>query len=546
MMRRHEFINEAVAAEILALIHQTADPAVLAERLNDYHDYDIAQALEQLTPEERLGLFLPLGALRLAEILPYCDEPEQVLAGFPADKAAAILDSMDSDEAAEILEELPEETRRLIAGHLSEETSGEIRMIASYTDDEIGSMMTTNYIAIPQTASVKEAMRELIRQSAENDNISTLYVIDDQGLYCGAIDLKDLIRARDYTSLDKIIVHSYPFVHDHDQIEECMDWISDYEEDSLPVLNAADQLVGVLTVQDIMDYREEESREVYNKLAGISEGTDDDLDEPLLLSMKKRLPWLVILLFLGMFVSSVVGMFEQIVAQIAILICFQSLILDMAGNVGTQSLAVTIRVLTDEALPMSEKLHLISKEVRVGLTNGTLLGVIAFGVVTFYTMVLKHYPLSYSMAVGACVAIALMLAMTISSFAGTAIPMVFDKFGVDPAVASGPLITTVNDLVAVISYYGLAWLMLIQVFHLVCPPEPEPNHPKSRKQNLRSCSRLFRILFPLFQRLTQIAQVCEPDLYTLLSIGCVGIADRQPLPGLSSGLQRRNGIRCPR
>ena len=328
-------------------------------------------------------------------------------------------------------------------------------------------MMTTNYIAIPQTASVKEAMRELIRQSAENDNISTLYVIDDQGLYCGAIDLKDLIRARDYTSLNKIIVHSYPFVHDHDQIEECMDWISDYEEDSLPVLNAADQLVGVLTVQDIMDYREEESREVYNKLAGISEGTDDDLEEPLLLSMKKRLPWLVILLFLGMFVSSVVGMFEQIVAQIAILICFQSLILDMAGNVGTQSLAVTIRVLTDEALPMSEKLHLISKEVRVGLTNGTLLGVIAFGVVTFYTMVLKHYPLPYSMAVGACVAIALMLAMTISSFAGTAIPMVFDKFGVDPAVASGPLITTVNDLVAVISYYGLAWLMLIQVFHLV-------------------------------------------------------------------------------
>ena len=182
MMRRHEFINEAVAAEILALIHEDPDPARLAERLDDYHDYDIAQALEQLTPEERLDLFLPLGSQRLAEILPYCDEPGQILADFPADKAAAILDSMDSDEAAEILEELPEENRRLIAGHLSEETSGEIRMIASYTDDEIGSMMTTNYIAIPQTATVKGAMRELIRQSADNDNITTLYVIDDQGL----------------------------------------------------------------------------------------------------------------------------------------------------------------------------------------------------------------------------------------------------------------------------------------------------------------------------------------------------------------------------
>lgn len=467
MMRRHEFINEAVAAEILELIRQSTDPAALADRLTDYHDYDIAQALEQLTPEERLGLFLPLGALRLAEILPYCDEPEEILTGFPADKAAAILDSMDSDEAMEILEELPEETRRLIAGHLSEETSGELQMIASYTDDEIGSMMTTNYISIPQTATVKGAMRELIRQSAENDNISTLYVTDEQGLFCGAIDLKDLILAREHTSLEKIIVHSYPFVHDHDQIEECMDWIRDYEEDSLPVLNSADQLVGVLTVQDILDYREEESREVYNKLAGISEGTENDLDEPLLLSMKKRLPWLIILLFLGMFVSSVVGMFEQVVAQIAILVCFQSLILDMAGNVGTQSLAVTIRVLTDESLPISQKLHLISKEVRVGLTNGALLGVIAFVAVTFYTMSLKNCPLPYSMAVAACVAIALVLAMTISSFAGTAIPMVFDKFGVDPAVASGPLITTVNDLVAVVSYYGLAWLMLIQIFHLV-------------------------------------------------------------------------------
>lgn len=340
-------------------------------------------------------------------------------------------------------------------------------MIASYTDDEIGSMMTTNYIAIPQTASVKEAMRELIRQSAENDNISTLYVIDDQGLYCGAIDLKDLIRARDYTSLDKIIVHSYPFVHDHDQIEECMDWISDYEEDSLPVLNAADQLVGVLTVQDIMDYREEESREVYNKLAGISEGTDDDLDEPLLLSMKKRLPWLVILLFLGMFVSSVVGMFEQIVAQIAILICFQSLILDMAGNVGTQSLAVTIRVLMDEKLSAKDKLHLTFKEMKVGTCNGALLGIMALVFLGAYIALFKGYAAGHAFLISGCVGISLLVAIVISSLVGTLVPILFHKIKVDPAVASGPLITTINDLVAVVTYYGLAWILLIQLLHIV-------------------------------------------------------------------------------
>ena len=141
-----------------------------------------------------------------------------------------------------------------------------------------------------------------------------------------------------------------------------MDWIRDYEEDSLPVLNSEDHLVGVITVQDIVDYMESESKEVYNKLAGIAEGDGDseDMKETLLTSMKKRLPWLVALLFLGMFVSSVVGMFEGIVAKIAILICFQSLILDMAGNVGTQSLAVTIRVLMDDDITFKKRLALVS------------------------------------------------------------------------------------------------------------------------------------------------------------------------------------------
>ena len=167
--------------------------------------------------------------------------------------------------------------------------------------------MSTNYISICHTLSVKEAMKELIRQTADNDNITTLYAVDENERFYGAIDLKDLILAREYTPLESIIVNSYPFVQDHADLEECMDWIRDYEEDSLPVLDKDDRVMGFMTVQDDVDYMEEESKEVYNKLAGIAEGDgSEDMKETLAASMKKRLPWLIALLFLGMFVSSVV------------------------------------------------------------------------------------------------------------------------------------------------------------------------------------------------------------------------------------------------
>lgn len=183
--------------------------------------------------------------------------------------------------------------------------------------------------------------------------------------------------------------------------------------------------------------------------------------------MKKRLPWLIILLFLGMGVSSVVGVFETVVAVLPVVMCFQSLILDMAGNVGTQSLAVTIRVLMDETLSTKQKLGLVVKEMRIGLCNGLFLGVLAFVFIGFYIWLLKHNPVAHAFVISGCVGFSLMTAMVISSMVGTLVPMFFHKIKIDPAVASGPLITTINDLVAVVTYYGLAWLLLIHVLHMV-------------------------------------------------------------------------------
>ena len=183
-------------------------------------------------------------------------------------------------------------------------------------------------------------------------------------------------------------------------------------------------------------------------------------------SMKKRMPWLIILLGLGMVVSSVVGIFEKVVTALPIIMCFQSLILDMAGNVGTQSLAVTIRVLMDESLTGKQKLELVWKEMRIGLCNGSLLGFLSFILIGLYIYLFKGKTLLFSYAVSGCIGAALLLAMLISSAVGTCIPLFFKKIKIDPAVASGPLITTINDLVAVVTYYGLSWVLLLEVLHL--------------------------------------------------------------------------------
>ena len=188
-----------------------------------------------------------------------------------------------------------------------------------------------------------------------------------------------------------------------------------------------------------------------------------DLAESVWQSVQKRLPWLMVLLILGMGVSVTVALFESIVAQLPIIMCFQSLILDMAGNVGTQSLAVAIRVLMDSKIGRKEKAALVWKELRVGLLNGLILGFLSFLCIGCYLYRIGNTVL-FAFAVSACLGFAMILAMLASSLSGTLIPLFFRKIGIDPAVASGPLITTVNDLVAVISYYGLSWLILIQLF----------------------------------------------------------------------------------
>lgn len=455
------------AKEILDIIKSNVSPAVLSKRLQDFHENDLAEVLPELSSAERSKLYRIFDLDTLSDILEYTDEETAVtyLEEMNIKKAAAILSRIETNVLSDILQHFDKEKRRLLIELLDDEVRHDVEMINTFDDEEIGSRMTTNCIIINNHLSVKGAMSALVSQAAQNDNISTIFVVNDNQEFYGAIDLKDLIIARQDHPLDELVVTSYPYVYGTALIDDCIEDLKDYSEDSIPVLDNDNRLIGVITSANIVDLVDDEMGEDYAKFAGLT--AEEDLQEPLKESMKKRMPWLVILLGLGMIVSSVVGIFEKVVTNLPIIMCFQSLILDMAGNVGTQSLAVTIRVLMDESLTGRQKLELVFKEMRIGLCNGGLLGLMSFVLIGLYIWLFKGKTLVFAYAVSACIGCSLLLAMLISSAVGTCIPLFFKKIHIDPAVASGPLITTINDLVAVISYYGMSWIFLIEILHLV-------------------------------------------------------------------------------
>lgn len=455
--------------ELVELIRSGESREKIAEELTNYHDNDISNALDELNEGERKVLYHILGAERVSEIFAYLDDPGKYLGELALEQAADIIENMDADDAVDVLEEVDEETRKQLIELIDEESKEDIKLICSYEEDEIGSKMTTNFIEIGRSLTIKQAMRALIAQAEDNDNISTLFVEDDDGTFYGAVDLKDLIVARTYMTLESLITQSFPYVRDHETISECIERLKDYAEDSIPVLNDKNELIGVITAQDIVEVVDDELGDDYAKLAGMTQ--EAELEESLGESIKKRLPWLVVLLGLSMCVSTVTSLFEDVIAQLAIIVSFQSVILGMSGNVGTQSLAVTIRLLMDENLETRQKIGMIFREMRIGFSNGLILGILSFALIGSYLCLVKGKSPEYAFAISLCAGVALLMAMTISSIVGTSVPMFFSKIHVDPAVASGPLITTVNDLIGVVTYYGVAWLLLIRFMQLGTIPK---------------------------------------------------------------------------
>lgn len=459
--------NEILYEELIKLIHES-DVETLKQALEHYHNNDIAKVQPDLSEEDQLKLMKALDKEDLSDVVSYMDDVDEFIENMDAEKVADIVELMDADDAVDILEDLDEEEQEEILSKIEDkELVEDIKLIRSYDDDEIGSKMTTNYIAIPKNLQVKDAMKIVIDEAEEHDNIMTIYVVDDDEKFFGSIELKELIIARKNQPIDDIIHTSYPFIYAHEKIDECLSKIKEYALNLVPILDDEEKLIGVITSDDIVEVVDEEMGEDYAKLAGLTE--EEELDESIFESCKKRLPWLGLLMILAMIVSLLISSFEQAISTIAVIVFFQSMILGMAGNCGTQSLAVTIRVLSDEDVDKKKILQIIFKEFRIGFINGLILGILSFiGVFAFLFLTKKiiiagdtTFILNDALMVSIIVSLSLFVAMTISTVVGTIIPILLKKFNIDPAVASGPFISTLNDICAVVIYYGLATLLFV-------------------------------------------------------------------------------------
>lgn len=453
--------------EIKDVILNLPDDKIL-EELKKYHTKDIAEVVEALTEHQRKKVYNLLGIEKTAEIMEFYDNVEEYIEELSLKETANILEQMDTSLALEILNELDSKEKTEIINLFDNEVKESIQKLDSYDKSFIGSYMSDNYILIKDSDSISQAMTSMISQAGEKDNIFTLFVVDKDNKYVGAIYLKDLIVSRKEDELSKLIKTSYPSFYDKDIMEECMNKIREYEENLIPVLTYNMEIVGVITTDTILDMVEKELEDDYAKLGGLSKS--EGLDESIVQSIKKRVPWLFILLFLGFIVSSVIGIFENVIAILPVIVFFQSMILDMAGNVGTQSLAVTIRNITEEDFKKDKdkQKKSILKELKIGFLNGIFIGMIALIFVLLYLAITQKeiyvgagYVFKDTFIVALIIGFSMLCAITLSSLIGTLFPLILIKLKIDPAVASGPFITTLNDIIAIIVYYGLTYWFFI-------------------------------------------------------------------------------------
>lgn len=451
--------------ELKEIILSDLSAEELKDKLENYHSSDIADVLQNVAKEDRLRVYAQLSLDQTAEIFSFYDDVEKYIEELSPETAADILEAMNSEDAMDVLDELEDESKTEIIELMEADSKEKVKQLDAYDEDCIGRYMSDNFIVIDNRKTIKEAMATMVREAGEHDNIFTLYVVDEKNKFYGAINLRDLIVARKEDNLLDICMTSYPSFYDDELMKDCIGKLKDYAENSIPVLNRQNEILGVIPVDSIIDAAEEEMSDDYAKLGGLSES--EDLDESILTSIKKRIPWLIILLFLGLVVSSVIGVFEGIIASLPVIVFFQSMILDMAGNVGTQSLAVTIRNLTDEEMKKKVRKNVI-KEIKIGFLNGLIISIIAFLFVLAF-LAIRHQEIVSGdgflwmdvLKVAGIIAFSLLLAMTLSSFVGTIFPILLNKMHIDPAVASGPFITTINDVVAVVVYYGLTYILFL-------------------------------------------------------------------------------------
>lgn len=417
------------------------------------HPYDRAIFYEEVGAELRELMYFYLSPKELAEIFETSeieeDEYEEFLEEMDATYAAEMISYMFVDNAVDVLKELDKKKVVSYLTLMDKEAAIQIKALLHYEEYTAGSIMTTEFVTVSENSTVRSAMTILRSEAPSAETIYYIFVVDDFQRLTGVVSLRDLIIADEDTLIRSIMSDRLVSVSVSDDQEDVARTIQDYNFLAVPVVDFQQHILGIITVDDIIDVIDEEASDDYSKLAGVS--TMDTFDKNPFSAAKKRIPWLLILLVLGMLTANLIDLFTETISKVALLAAFIPLIAGTAGNSGTQSLAVAVRGIATRDIEDESKIKLLIREAGTGIITGVICAIF----VVLLIFIWKH-ELVIALLVGA----AMLVSIFVATISGSFIPLFMHKLKVDPAVASGPFITTLNDVISVVIYLGLATVFL--------------------------------------------------------------------------------------
>jgi len=437
--------------QVAELIANREDDAIVAI-LSDFHFADIAEMLDELDIEESTYILKLLDSEVTSEVFIEIDDElrKKILKNFSPSEIAEELEEMDTDDATDIITELDDDIQQDVIRHIEDiEHAEDILELMGYGEDTAGGLMAKELVKVKETWTVARCVREMRRQAEDVTRVHSIYVTDDAGVLKGRLSLKDLLTASARTHISEVYIPKVDYVSVHAEAEEVARIMRKYDLEAIPVVDGNHVLVGRITIDDIIDFLEEEAEKDYQLAAGITE--DVEADDGLFKQTRARLPWLLIGMLGGLGAATIISGFEVIMTQYPKLLIFVPLIQATAGNVGVQSSAIIVQGLANSSL----KGHLMARIIRetaVALVNGISLALIV--------LLVSHFIFFTSYLESLSIGIALVAVIILAAIVGNLIPFFLDSRGIDPAVATGPFITTSNDVLGIFTYFLIAKTIL--------------------------------------------------------------------------------------
>ena len=443
-------LTDELISKILDFINSSDDNSIL-ETFSNYHHADIAEIIEELNSEEATYIIKLLDSEKTSDVLMELDDDyrEKILKNLSIKEIAEEVEELDSDDATDIISELPEEKqKKVISKIIDAEHKADIKELLKYDEDSAGGLMAKELIKVNENWTVTRCVKEMRSQASEVTRVHSVYVVDNDDILLGRLSLKDLLVANPKTKIRSIYKKNVDHVYDTDSAESVASTMQKYDLGAIPVVNKKKKLLGRITIDDIVDLIKEEAEEDYQLAAGILQ--DVDVDDTIFELTKARLPWLIVGLIGGIGAAFVMVGFDEILIQNEILFYFTPLIAAMAGNVGVQSSAIIVQGLANDDIRGSINNRLF-KETLLSILNGVILAILLFLFIYFW---------KGDTNIALALSVALVAVVIVAGIIGTFIPLFLNERGIDPAIATGPFITTSNDIFGILIYFMVAKLIL--------------------------------------------------------------------------------------